>query len=333
MDNTGLYLKYDELILELNQSESTKVTVIRTDAILSNKTADVGGAIFEYNIDGAKPIKTGDVINQLGRSAIVIAVLTGPDKLRVEDLTDGTTDLENGSVEILRSDKIPRFTGERIILDAMNFIDEKTGQFFNKRPALVALEGNNSPTMWFPVPIIDISKLLINSTEQELFPGQDRDFIQFIGRAEPQDDRRNPRIKLNVGRGRDSIFIGSVTSRIFSKDTLTEITGDFGFLEPDGSTPPGIVKATKMLASKEINSPSTSASATSGQGPIKRRKVDLHEEEFFEIRSSTSRGSLSGIAEVDQIMATFRTPIRLGGSIRFLTGASTRDSNRTVVTI
>ncbi len=329
-DNKGPYIKYDELIVELFLTGSVAVKKIN-DVTLSSKTADAGGAIFEYT--PITPIvKVGDVINQLGRSAIVKAILITPDRLQVEDLIDGTTDLSNGVVEILRSDKVPRFRGEDIIDQAINFIDEQTGQFFNSRPALVSLEGNNTPTMWFPVPIIDIQKLRINSTTSELTEGEEFDYIAFKGRAEPQDDRRNPRIKLNVGRGRDSIFIGAISSRIFAKQTLTEITGDFGFLEPDGSTPALIRRATTILAAKEINSPAASASATTGTGPVKRTKVDLHEKEFFELKSATARGSLSGIPEVDQIISRFRTAIRLGGSIELLS-KGTRESNRTTVTI
>ena len=331
MDNTGPYIKYDELIVELFLTGSVAVKKIG-DVTLSSKTPDGAGAIFEYT-PVTPAVKIGDVVNQLGRSAIVIAILTTPDRLQVEDLTDGTTDLSNGSVEILRSDKVPRFRGEDIIGQAMNFIDEQTGQFFNSRAAIVKLEGNNTPTMWFPVPIIDIQELLPNSSTQSLDEGVDGGFIAFKGRAEPQDDRRNPRIKLNLSVGQDSIFTtGSAIGGIFVKQSLTKITGDFGFLEPDGSTPALIRRATTILAAKEINSPAASASATTGTGPVKRTKVDLHEKEFFELKSATARGSLSGIPEVDQIISRFRTAIRLGGSIQLLTRGRNQSQRVTVFT-
>ena len=62
MDNEGLYLKCDELITELRLSGSTAVIVVRDDVVLSNKTVAPGGAIFDYNLDAAKPIKVGDVV-------------------------------------------------------------------------------------------------------------------------------------------------------------------------------------------------------------------------------------------------------------------------------
>ena len=326
MDNIGPYLKYDEFITELKLSGSNVVIKIR-DITLGGKTADPGGAIFTYTVT-SDIVKVGDVINQLGRSAIVVTVLTGPNRIQLEDISDGTTDVVNGDAEILRADSIPRFRGEEIILTAMDLIDEHTGQFFNKRSGVFQLEGANHPTMWFPVPIIDITELLINSTDLTLKEGEDFDFFAFKGRSEPQDDRRNPRIKLNVGRGRDSIFTGSITNRIFAKDTLSTFTGSFGFLQLDGSTPSLITRATLILSAKEINQSSVSSDLTSGTGPVRRRKVDLHEKEFFENKGSTARGSQTGIPEVDRIITKFHTPIRVGGSIQISNFAESNRSMR-----
>ncbi len=312
MDNIGPYTTYDELIVAFFLSKTASVVKIG-DVTLSNKTADAGGDIYDFT-PAAPLVKAGDVVNQLGKSAIVKAVLTGPDRIQV---TETPSDIDNSVVEILRSTKLPRFLGEDLILSAMDFMDEQTGQVFNKRTftssSPLKLEGNNTPTMWFPVPIISIAKLLINSTDLELTEGEDDDFVVFNGRVRPQDDRRNPRIKLNVGRGRDSIFVGG-SSRLFSINSLTHIEGDFGFLEPDGSTPRLIKKAIHALVARDVNKPSTASAASAGQGPRKRLKVDLHEEEFFELRSTT-RVNKSGIAEVDQIIAKFMTPIRIQGSI------------------
>jgi len=312
MDNTGPYTTYDELIVALFLTDNDAVDKIG-DITLSAKAVTAGGDVFEYT-PVTPAVKVGDVVNQLGRSAIVKSILTAPDRIVVDETP---SDVENGAAEILRSETLPRYLGEERILSAMDFIDEQTGQFFNKRSFddtnPLKFEGTNTAILFFPVPIINIAKLLINSTETELFEGEDDDFIAFKGRARPQDDRRNPRIKLSVGSGRDSIFTRS-TSRVFTQHTLTHIEGDFGFLEPDGTTPRLIKKAIHALVAQDVNSPSTSASASAGIGPRKRLKVDLHEEEFFELRAAT-KINMSGIAEVDQIIAKFMAPLRISGSI------------------
>lgn len=309
MDNTGPYLSYAELLIEMALGGST--LVLSSDIVLSNKLNDPGGDIFEYS--GAGIPVVGDVVSQLGKGSTVIELLTGPTRLRVED-ADGSSPLANGAARLFHSDSVPRYRGEGFIQEAMGLIDEVTGQFFNARSATVTLEGNNTPTLWLPVPIISITQLLINSTSLELQEGEDYDFVAFKGRERPQDDRRNPRIKLNVGRGRDSIFTGAITNRVFIKETLTHITGTFGFLEPDGSTPALIKKATAILALGSANVPiATSAGGTTG--PLKRTKVDLHEQEFFENKVTTSKSSITGDAQVDYILAKYRAPIRISGAI------------------
>ncbi|MEZ4871289.1 MAG: hypothetical protein R2827_03380 [Bdellovibrionales bacterium] len=63
MDNSGLYITYSELILELLNSGSTKVT--KSDVTLSNKAIDAGGDIYEYSVpSGAPTPNIGDIILQ-----------------------------------------------------------------------------------------------------------------------------------------------------------------------------------------------------------------------------------------------------------------------------
>jgi len=326
MDNVGPYLTYAEFIIALKLDGSTVVQDI-TDITLGALVTDPSGDIFEFTGTTADP-QVGDVINQLGRGATIIEILAAPDRVRVDQ---SPTVLTSIAAKVIRSDSIPLFRGEDAIQISMDFIDEYTGQFFNKRTSVepFKLEGNNTPLLHFPVPIIEITKLLINSTDQELIEGEENDFFAFKGRARPVDDRRNPRIKLNVGSGRDSIFLSPLTSRVFVKGTLTSIEGSFGFLEPDGTTPALIKRATLLLTAKTLNENLSTVGSSSATGPMKRRKVDLHEREFFEIKDATSKSSLTGIKEVEKIIAKFTTPIRIAGSIPLL--SQTRFSTQRVV--
>ena len=312
MDNEGQYLTYGQLLLEMKLASNTKVTT--NDITLSNKVIDIAGDLFDYVTAGA--VKIGDVLTQAGETDCIIEILTAPDRIRVIK-TGVENKIVNGPAEFLHAETVPKTKGEQLIQAAMDLIDERTGQYFNKRTGTFKLEGRNVPVQHFPVPIIEITELLINSTSTVLTEGEDFDFIAFKGREKPQDDRRNPRIKLNVGKGRDSIFVNSITSRIFIKGALTHFIGSFGFLEPNGSTPLLIQKATTILVMSDINSPvSASPSVSAGAGPLKRLKVALHEKEFFEssFNKESAKSSDSGDAEVDRIIALYRTPIRVGGS-------------------
>lgn len=312
-DNTGLYITYGDLLLEMVIAENSKVTV--SDITLTNLVADPGGDTFDFSVGGSDPQpKIGDVIHQGGQTSCIVS-FPSAGKLKL----DSTGKIVESLSDLFHAEKIPKVYGEAVIQQAMALIDNKTGQFFNKREGDFRIEGKNVAIMHLSVPIIEIEKLIINSTNTELVEGEDFDFVAFKARSQPTDDRRNPRIKLNVGRGRDSIFANSLTTRIFVKGTLTQLIGSFGFLEPDGSTPFLIQRATKILAMADINTPiGGSLSVSSSSGPLKRLKVDLHEQEFFEPSSNKDsvKSSDSGSEEVDRIIAQYRTPIRIGGSFR-----------------
>ena len=311
-DNTGQYITYEQLLLEMYLAGNSKV--VATDITLSNKTVDAGGDVYEYSTTGT--LQIGDVITQAGYTDVVIEILVTPDKLRLEK-TGAENPIVNGPAKFLHADTIPKASAERIIQQAMDLIDENTGQFFNKREGAFPLKGRNTRIMHFPVPIIEITELKINSTDTVLTEGEDFDYVVFSGRQNPKDDRKNPKIELSLGNGGGSIYTGNITSRKFLKDALTHFTGSFGYLEEDGSTPLLIQRATTLLVMKDINEPiGSSLSSTSGTGPLKRLKVDLHEKEFFENSSNKEsvKSTASGDAEVDRIIALYRTPIRVGGS-------------------
>ncbi|MEZ4871288.1 MAG: hypothetical protein R2827_03375 [Bdellovibrionales bacterium] len=193
-------------------------------------------------------------------------------------------------------------------------IDRDTGQFFNLRSGIFQIEGSNSPILFFNVPIIEIRELKINGTDQVLIEGRDYDFLALKGRIQPQDDRWNPRIKLNTRT--DNIFSGVFTNRIFLKDTFTEIDGDFGFLEPDGSTPPLIKRAAQILVIEEIENPISSSASNPTTGSLKRLKIDLHEQEFFEPKDQNQAFGASANDEYNRIVAQYKRPLLIGGSFR-----------------
>lgn len=314
MDNENNYLSYGELLLQMSLAGNSKV--VKSAITLSAKVTAVEGDTFTFSVGGSDPTpQVGDVIHQAGKTACIVEF---PSLTEIK--IDTTGEIANGPANLLHSETVPKAYGEQLIKQAMDLIDERTGQFFNKRTATVKLEGNNTSLMHFPVPIISIDELLINSTKTELKEGEDFDYVAFTGRQRPQDDRRNPRIKLNIGRGRGDIYSGSLVSRVFRKGTLSQFTGSFGFLEPDGSTPALVKKAVTILVMEDVSEPvGKTQSTTTGAGPLKRLKVDLHEKEFFE--SSQNKASVnssdSGNEEVDRIIALYRSPIRISGSIRF----------------
>ena len=312
MDNTGSYLTYGELLLELDRGKSTKVK--SSGITLSNKLTDPLGDIYEYSVASGDPApKVGDVIEQAGYTDCIKELLTSPNHLRLQK-TGVDNPIQNGPATLLHSDEVKKNRGESLIQRSMARIDRESGQFFNKRAGVFQLEGNNSPVMFLNVPIVEIHSLKINGTEQELIEGKDKDFLALKGRSEPQDDRWNPRIKLNTRT--DNIFSGAFTNRVFLKNTFTEIDGDFGFLEPSGETPLLIKEATLIDVIDAIENSSAQASGEPTTGSLKRLKVDLHEQEFFEPKGQSQVFQASTNERFNRIVAQYRRPILIGGSFR-----------------
>lgn len=312
MDNVGPYVTYGELLLELALGKSAKVKV--SAITLTNKTTDTLGDVYDFTVGSGNPTpKPGDVIEQAGYTGCVKEILTAPDRLRVQN-TGTENSVQNGLAQLLHSDDVPKSRGEALVRLSMARIDRETGQFFNKRSGVFQFEGNNSQVLFLNVPIIEIRSLKINSTEQELIEGKLDDFLALKGRTEPQDDRWNPRIKLNTRT--DNIFSGAFTNRVFLKDTFTEIDGDFGFLEADGGTPLLIKEAALIDAIDAIESPEAQAAGEPTTGSLKRIKVDLHEQEFFEPKGQSQVFQASTNERFNRIMAQYRRPILIGGSFR-----------------
>ncbi len=203
-----------------------------------------------------------------------------------------------------------------------DLVDKWTRQFFNRRDLEITLEGKNSNILLLGIPLIEVDSIRLNHfLPRAAGEVLDLTLVQsFIGRTSPVDDRRNPRIKILV----NSRSIFSTVGRTFRRGLLSTITGKFGFLETDGTTPEAIKRSVLKLVLKDIRNPLLSdVSGTSGSGSTtlgakKREETDLHEIEYFqpsaEVLKSMER-SISGDAEVDRLLSYYRSPISIGGSI------------------
>lgn len=305
-DNTGPYATIAKLLVELGNAGQATVSKL----VLSNKTATT----FDFTTSATTPPAIGDFLVQGAFHALLTNV--SPTQITVAD----TTDFVEGSAKFANTE-FDETELNNLILDAMDFIDRHTRQFFNSREFTIALgneiklEGNNSRLVLLPVPIIRIDTIRKNNEDALL---DLTDVKIYKSRAIP-DDRRNPMIKLI----RDDHDIFVVNTGRFLRGTITTIEGAFGFLEPDGSTPRLIERATLKLAIiRAVNSIGASAgssASTSGKGPLKREKTDLHEIEYYDANATnTNAGNagtgLSGDDEIDDIIAAYRGPPIIGGT-------------------
>lgn len=309
-DNVGPYTSVAKLLTELaNAGKATKL-----DLILTNKNNVGPGTLTTYDFAPATPAPAiGQYLVQ-GNYHSFITNVAG----NVVTVSDGTN-IANGQARAIAS-TFQESELQDFIVEAMAFIDRHTRQWFNARtfddtnPILI--EGNNSEVLFLPVPIISISSLRKQPDSQVLDPT----FYQvFNSRAFP-DDRKNPMIKLRQ-EDDDVLF---VSSGKFMRGVRARLTGVFGFLEPDGSTPKMIQRATLKLAliyaSKTLGEQAAESAEGGDVGPIKRERTDLHEIEYFDPRTSASKAALnegsglSGDDYVDDVIAAYKGPILVTGT-------------------
>jgi len=200
------------------------------------------------------------------------------------------------------------------------WIERVTGQFFDPRVLEFSFDGNGVELYQLPLAIVDIEWLKINDSETAL-PADE--YAVYKGRQEPNDDRMNPRIKLQPYT-RD-IFTdpqsyrmgGDLGKRVFLRGFQNQhMKGTFGFLEPDDSPPPLILKALRRLVLRDAqriaegSSPSTPSSGKAG--PVIEEWTDGHKYKLADVSAPPSTLDSSGDPEVDRIMMMYRRPITMG---------------------
>lgn len=196
--------------------------------------------------------------------------------ITLEDLrAEGVSETEYPNDEYLES---------RIAI-AQEFIDTVTGRFFEQRNYRLLLDGTGHDTLFLPVPPVNgdtaITEVLIDNDVE------DSDNYTYPLRGFP-DDRYNPRlIRLSGTWPRGTLNIS--------------ITGDFGFVEPDGTTPPLIKHLCKMVTVWGL-SPIADKSTS--------RESQIIEEELGDYRyrlSEVGKGSgMFGDQRIDNIIAMYR---------------------------
>lgn len=185
-------------------------------------------------------------------------------------------------------------------------LDQACKQWFEPRVLDAVFDGTDSTLLQLPVPIIELTSLQINDETTDLDPARYR---AYTSRALP-DDRRNPRIKLiNCG-----LFNHGVQNQA--------VSGTFGFVEPDDSTPLPIHRATIKLVLERIGTPSFGESSSGGSstgpiGPITEEQTDGHKLKYQAAKLGDRKAGLQGISsdpEVQDTIRLYRGPTAVGGT-------------------
>lgn len=193
------------------------------------------------------------------------------------------TDVQDVTAEC--SDASPARIKSAILL-AEKYIERMTGQWFELRSTTMKFDGRGSKLLQLPVFAFDISEITIDDSALSA------DDFTLYNRFMP-DDRENPKI----------IF----ASKMSGGNLNVEITGRFGYVESDESTPLLIQKVCNKLAIVEANLLSDEdRNDVIARGRVIEEETDEH---MYKLSALTASGTFTGDSEIDQVLVTYRKPL------------------------
>lgn len=196
-----------------------------------------------------------------------------------------------------------------------SFIDRACRQWFNPRALILKVDGTDSDTLHFGIPIISITYLKLNDSTSEL----DTTLYKVYNRLNDFTDKWNPRIKLVNSIEETDIYTAPITGRalIFRKGRQNqEISGVFGHVEDDNSPPKLIQRALLKLVIEKLTKPLYSSGISlSGTippilGNVIEEQTDNHRIKYGGFKQIAQ--GLAGItndSEILTILKMYRAPI------------------------
>jgi hypothetical protein len=209
-----------------------------------------------------------------------------------------------------------------LIKRCQQYIERETRQLFRPFHTTLTIDGNQSDTLFFGMPIIGIESIKINGSTDALDQDTYKVYNSPVTETSamgwlPEDRRHNPMIRMaDSGHGESPIYWGQGGGQFFMPGKFAAghqnqvVKGVFGYLEPDGSTPELIKYA--MLRLVYANTPRLEVGAnmsTSPMGPIQHETTDRHSITYGYNPKVVSSSALSTSAEVQEILRKYRAPI------------------------
>jgi hypothetical protein len=203
-------------------------------------------------------------------------------------------------------------------------IDRYTRQWFEPREVDFKCDGTDSDALHFAIPLITVSALYINDEANPLDPMY---YKVYNARSGPEDDRRNPRIKIRALNDFADIYTAPLAPSLmkFRKGRQNQrVVGTMGFTEADGSTPAAIKRALTKLVIQKLTTPIYIAPGVVPPAPppiitsgvVTEEWTDGHKIKYADTQQTTPRrpDNMSDVIsdpEVRGLLKLYRAPIGL----------------------
>lgn len=181
-------------------------------------------------------------------------------------------------------------------------VERLTGNYFRVlEPGELIFDGNNMDTLYFSVPLIEVTSVKINDETVALNADE---FRAYTSRTPPRDARLNPRIELTPTEYVSPIF--RTAPDTFLKGYEQKVTAKWGYVDDDGAggfvAPRPIKDAIIQLVVLDLNS--YFDQGASAYRDMKKEVTDGHSIEFHE-----AKGYWSMIpSEIADVICLYRRP-------------------------
>lgn len=212
-------------------------------------------------------------------------------------------------------------------------IDRVTGRFFEPRPMVIRVDGTGRGGLLLGHPIISISQIrlisnyLVDSAVYPIDLGDVRIYNRHLGGLLDPDDRDSPKVEWITFDRRDE-ELGSISDihslfhphRWPEGTQNVEITGVFGYTDPDGSptgrTPIDIRRAAVLMVLADLDA-ATSDDRSDRRNAWRLTSLRTRDQSITWADPNKSRSAvpyLTGDPEVDLLLAPYVRPPLLGAA-------------------
>ena len=191
--------------------------------------------------------------------------------------------VEDIRVEGVTEDQFDDAQLERLIAASCEFIDRVTGQWFELRDKTLRLDGRGGQNLVLPVFLYEADSVKICL-----------DYVDDFVLYNRMEDRVYPKIFRSAGWPKGRLNI--------------EVSGKWGYVEEDGTTPPEIRRAAMKLAIYHFPalSDAEAQQEKNQQGLLTSETTDGHSYALSnEAVSSLSSEAITGDTEIDRILKSY----------------------------
>lgn len=220
------------------------------------------------------------------------------------------------------------------IIRWQQFIERACRQFFDARAATVDMDGNDTDTLFLPMPLISVSALYVNDDFDHAVPAST--YRAYTQRGPVEDDRRNPKIRiLRATTVFDPLYSRGGGVRFLKGSRNQRVVGTWGFTEEDGTTPLLIKRALIKMVIIDLTAQGASPGGLYGDvtaspdpaGSVTSETTDGHVISFgndatLPDESRTGLTSITKDEEITKILEAYKGPIVVAvpGSVNWFMG-------------